>query len=165
MNTRSGDLDLGVIFYIMFKENISPEDTETILNKKSGVLGVFKNSSDLRDVIKSIDNDYKAKMAFNMYVRRVKKYICYYALLLKKADIILFTDSIGVGVPLIREGICQGLDFFGIKLDKTKNKNYTKGIQDISTSNSETRILVLPTDEEIMIAREAYKEYNHDNRH
>ncbi|MCX7918398.1 MAG: acetate/propionate family kinase [bacterium] len=165
MNTRSGDLDLGLLFYIMFKENISPEDTETILNKKSGVLGIFKNSSDLRDVIKSINNDYKAKMAFNMYVRRVKKYICYYILLLRKADIILFTDSIGVGVPLIREEICQGLDFFGIKLDKFKNANYTNGIQDISTLDSETRILVLPTDEEIMIAREAYKEFNHDNRY
>ena len=99
-----------------------------------------------------------------MYVRRVKKYISYYSLLLKNADILIFTDSIGIGMPAIREGITEGLGIFGIAMDKDKNNNYQNGTVDISRKDSPVRILVVPTDEEIMIAREAYKESAHDNR-
>jgi acetate kinase len=158
MNTRCGDIDPGAVFYIMFKERFSPEETENILNKKSGILGVFNNSSDLRDVIKDINKDAQAKMAFHMYVRRVRAYIAFYALILKKADILIFTDSLGTESDILRESICKDMGFLGIDLDKAKNKKYHKGIGDISSLDSETRILVVPTDEENMIAREAYKE-------
>ncbi|MFA5337460.1 MAG: acetate/propionate family kinase [Candidatus Omnitrophota bacterium] len=158
MNTRCGDIDPGAVFYIMFKERFSPEEAETIFNKKSGILGVFSASSDLRDVIKDIDKDRQAKMAFDMYVRRVRTYISFYALILKKADILIFTDSLGTGSDILRESICKDMGFLGICLDDEKNKKYEKGVSDVSSINSETKILVVPTDEENMIAKEAYKE-------
>ena len=158
MNTRCGDLDLGLIFYIMFKESFSPLETENILNKKSGILGIFSSSSDLRDVVKSINVNPKAKMAFDMYVRRVKAYLSFYALILKKADILIFTDSLGTGVPLLRQRICEAMDFLGISLDKEKNRRYQNGICELSSPEAETKILVVPTNEELMLARETYKE-------
>jgi acetate kinase len=159
MNTRCGDLDPGVIFYIMFKESFSPIETENILNKKSGILGIFNSSSDLRDVVNSLDNDPKAKIAFDMYVRRVKAYIGFYALILKKADILIFTDSLGTGMPLLRMSICEEMDCLGLSLDQDKNQAYRNGICRLSSSESETQILVVPTNEELMIARETYKEF------
>lgn len=97
-------------------------------------------------------------MAFDMYVNRVRTYIGFYAILLKKADILVFTDSLGVEEPLVRQAICKKMSFLGIRLDEGKNLGYKGGIEDISARNSETRILVIPSDEEIMIAREVYKE-------
>ena len=97
-------------------------------------------------------------MAFDMYVRRVRRYIAFYALILKKADILIFTDSLGTGSDILRENVCKDMGFLGMSLDKGKNKKYEKGISDISSVDSETRVLVVPTDEENMIAKEAYKE-------
>jgi len=166
MNTRCGDLDLGLIFYIMFKESFSPVETEDMLNKKSGILGIFSSSSDLRDVVNSVNVDPKAKMAFEMYVRRVKAYLGFYSLILKKADILIFTDSLGAGVPLLRQRICEAMEFLGISLDKERNRSYRNGISELSSAESGTRILVVPTNEEIMIARETYKELiKNDTRH
>jgi len=159
MNTRCGDLDMGVVFYIMFQENFTPDQIDEVLNKKSGVLGIFNDSSDLRDVAKNMGRDPKAKMVFDMYVRRVKKYIGYYSLLLKKADIVIFTDSLGAGLPVLREHIINGFEFLGMKIDPDKNTGYSSGISDISDQESSSRILVVPTNEELMIAREAYKEH------
>lgn len=161
MNTRSGDMDLGLFFYIMYKEGLSKKDAEEILNKKSGVLGVFNASSDLNDALCAISKDERARVVFNMYVRRVKKYIGFYELILKKADILIFTDSMGVNMPLLRENICKGLECFGICLDKKRSKEYSGGIFDVSAKDSQTRILIVPTNEEIMIAKEAYREYCH----
>jgi acetate kinase len=163
MNTRCGDLDPGTVFYLMSKENLSIQETEEILNYKSGILGILKFSSDLRDAIEMINKDQKAKMAFDMYSQRVKKYVFFYSLLLQKPDIIVFTDSLGVLVPLLREKICSSLKFMDIEIDKVKNNNYNKGTVEISTPSSQTKIFILPTDEEVMIAREAYKEYTHGN--
>ncbi len=162
MNTRSGDMDLGLFFYIMFKEGLNQKQAEEILNKKSGVLGVFSASSDLNDVFKSIGKNKRAEMVFSMYVRRVKKYIGFYELILKKADILIFTDSLGAGLPLLRENICSGLECFGVSIDKGRNRKYHSGACDISAQGSQTRVLIVPTNEEIMIAKEAYKEYCHD---
>ena len=162
MNTRCGDIDPGAVFYIMFKERFSPEETENILNNKSGILGIFNSSSDLRDVIKDIDTDKQARMTFDMYVRRARTYISFYSLILKKSDILIFTDSLGIGSPVLRESICKNMGFLGIDLDKEKNEAYGSGISDVSSPDSETRILVVPTDEENMIAKEAYKEFTKD---
>jgi len=158
MNTRCGDVDPGVVFYMMFKERFSPEETEGILNNKSGILGVFNDSSDLRDVMRDVDKDNQARIAFDMYVRRVRAYITFYALILKKADLLIFTDSLGMGLPMLRRSICQGMGFLGIGLNDEKNKEYSQGIADISSFDSETKVLVVPTDEENMIAKEAYRE-------
>jgi acetate kinase len=162
MNTRCGDLDLGIIFYIMFRENFSPIEAENILNKKSGILGIFNSSSDLRDVVENI-TEPKAKTAFNTYVHRVKAYIGFYALILKKADILIFTDSLGTGVPLLRESICRNMDFLGINLDEKKNRQYKGGICELSAAGAQTKIMIVPTNEELMIARETYKELIKDD--
>ncbi len=162
MNTRCGDIDPGAVFYIMFKERFSPEDTEGMLNKKSGILGVFNASSDLRDVIKDIDKDKQAKMTFDMYVRRVRAYIVFYAMILRKADILIFTDSLGTESPVLRESICKDMELLGIGLDEEKNKRYEKSTGDISSDISQTKVLIIPTDEENMIAKEAYKELVRD---
>ncbi|MFH0920498.1 MAG: acetate/propionate family kinase [Fibrobacterota bacterium] len=158
MNTRSGDMDLGLMFSLMFRNNLSCDDVEALLNKKSGVLGVFGASSDMRDVVKKIADDPRAALAFALYTRRVKKYAGYGGLLLEKADALIFTDTLGVQVPEVRSEICKGLDYLGIRIDETKNRAYTDGNADVSAEGSETRILVIPTDEEILIARETYRE-------
>ncbi len=158
MNTRCGDVDPGAVFYIMFKEKFSSKEAEKMLNNKSGVLGVFNESSDLRDVMRDMASDKRARMTFNMYVRQVRTYVCFYALILKKADILIFTDSLGQSSSDLRRSICDNMEFMGIGLDENLNGKYDGGIIDISSRSSETRVLVVPTDEEIMIAREAHKE-------
>ncbi|MBF0252308.1 MAG: acetate/propionate family kinase [Candidatus Omnitrophica bacterium] len=158
MNTRCGDIDPGMIFNIMYKKGLSSEETENIFNNKSGILGVYNVSSDLRDVIKDMKNNKHAEMTFNMYVHRVRTYVSFYSLILKKADVLIFTDSLGAGLSVVRKSICKKMNCLGISLDEGKNEKYTNGICDLSSPSSETRILVVPTDEEIMIAREAYKE-------
>lgn len=163
MNTRSGDLDLGVIFDIMAREELSGQEAENMLINRSGILGVFDSSSDLRDVIKLIGVDPKAKMVLDMYVRGIRKYVGYYSLILRKADVLIFTDSIGVGMPLVRGNVCGSLESFGIKIDPAKNAAYKEAVMDISAVGSQARILVIPTNEEIMIARQAYKEHERDH--
>lgn len=160
MNTRVGDVDLGAVFYLMSRDNLSARDAEFILNKKSGLLGIVDVSSDLRDIISAGDADAKARVGFSMYIKRVRKYIGFYSLLLKKADLLIFTDSIGINTPLVRDKVCEGLEVFGLRLDKVKNERYSGGIADISGEGSQTRILVVPTNEELMIAREAYRSRN-----
>jgi len=157
MNTRCGNIDPGLIFYIMFKKQFSPQEAENIFNNKSGVLGVFNASSDLRDAIRHMKKSRNAKMAFDMYVRRARMYVSYYSLIMKKADILVFTDSLGTGSYLIRQAICEDLEFLGIKIDYKKNTGYRAGILDISSSSG-TKVLIVPTDEEKMIARESYRE-------
>ncbi|MDD4202150.1 MAG: acetate/propionate family kinase [Candidatus Omnitrophica bacterium] len=159
MNTRCGDVDLGLVFYIMFKEQYSIEKINSILNNKSGILGLFEDSSDLRDVIHKTKHEDKAHKTFKMYIKRIKKYIGFYSLLLKKSDILIFTDSIGQESSDVRKKVVQGLEFLGISIDQDKNIKYTEGIKDISSDNSQTKILIVPTNEEIMIAKEAYKEF------
>ena len=157
MNTRSGDIDAGMIFNVMYNNGLSATDAETILNKKSGVLSIFKESSDLRDAVKGRDKNPNAKMALEMYVRRIKKYIGNYMIQLKKTDVLIFTDTLGVGTPAIRNAVCEGLEYFGIRIDKHLNKDYQSGIADISMAGSEVKVLIVPNNEELMIAREVFK--------
>jgi acetate kinase len=162
MNTRSGDIDIGLLFDVMFRNDFSADSAEKILNRKSGVLGVFKKTSDLRDVIKNASNENN--IVVQMYVKRVRKYIGYYAMLLKKADVLIFTDTLGVQVASLREAICRNLEILGIKIDIAKNNTYTHGIMRIEHEASETTIMIVPTDEEGMIARAAYRRlYNESN--
>jgi len=164
MNTRCGDLDIGVLFNVMASNGLTPEQAENLLNFKSGILGVFSASADMRDVAKLSKEDEKAKITFDMYVRRVRKYIGFYSLLLKKADMLVFTDTLGVEMPELRASVCEGLECFGIKLDPKKNEASAYSNTDLTLAGSETKVLVIPTNEEIMIARESYKEFRHDNR-
>ena len=158
MNTRSGDIDIGIVLYIMFLKKFTPDQMDNILNKQSGLAGIYKETSDLREIASRVNDDGRAEKAFDMYVRRIKKYIGFYFLILEGFNVLIFTDTLGVEVPLLREKICDEMDFLGIKLDKEKNKNSTDYcLKDISADGSKVKILVVPTNEELMIAREIYR--------
>ncbi|MFY4845282.1 acetate/propionate family kinase, partial [Aliarcobacter butzleri] len=158
MGTRCGDIDASVIPYLMEKKSLNTHQIIDYLNKKSGILGVSGISSDLREVIKaSNDGDNRSKIAIVMLCDRIKKYLCSYAGLMHGVDAICFTAGIGENSDLIREKVCEGLEFMGIELDVEKNKIREKGIREISKKSSKTRVFVIPTNEELVIAQDTYK--------
>ncbi len=157
MGTRCGDIDAGVIPYLMEKKGLDTHQIFDYLNKKSGILGVSGISSDLREVIKaSKDGDKRSKITIEMLCNRIKKYLCSYAGLMGGVDAICFTAGIGENSDLIREKVCHGLEFMGIELDIEKNKIRTSGIREISNQNSKTKIYIIPTNEELVIAKDTY---------
>ncbi|MCJ8326942.1 MAG: acetate kinase [Campylobacterales bacterium] len=158
MGTRSGDLDPAVLAYLMEKKEMSAEQLVNYLNKSSGLLGISGISSDLREIIEASTNgDEKALLAIDMKCNRIKKYICSYAGILGGVDAICFTAGIGENADLIREKVCSGLEFMGISLDKEKNKVRNSENREINTDNSKTKIFIIPTNEELVIARDTYK--------
>ena len=157
MGTRAGDIDAGVIPYLMEKKGLTSNQILDYLNKKSGILGVSGISSDLREVIKaSKDGDIRSKITIEMLCNRIKKYLCSYAGLMGGVDAICFTAGIGENSDLIREKVCNGLEFMGIELDADKNKIREKGNREISKKSSRTKIYVIPTNEELVIAKDTY---------
>lgn len=152
MGTRSGDVDLGVVTYIMEKEMIGTAAATTLFNKHSGVLGVSGLSSDMRDIEKAInEGNARAKLALDMYEYRIKKYIGAYAATLNGFDVLVFTGGVGENQTATREKICNGLSFMGIEIDPEINKTRGEELL-ISTNNSKIKVVVIPTDEEYMIA-------------
>ena len=152
MGTRSGDIDAGAVTYIMEKEGLDAAGISNLLNKKSGVLGIFGESSDMRDLEAAVAaGNPKAILAENMYFYRIKKYIGAYAAALGGVDIIVFTGGVGENQATARWGACQGLEFMGVKLDAEKNKVRGEEMV-ISTDDSKVKVVVIPTDEELMIA-------------
>ena len=153
MGTRSGDVDLGAITYLMDKLNLSVADLNTIINKKSGVLGVSGVSSDMRDIEDAISKgNERAKLALEMFEYRLLKYIGAYTAALNGVDLIVFTGGIGENQVITREYICKGLNYLGVKFNKELNAK-TRGEEvEISTPDSKVRVVVIPTDEELTIA-------------
>jgi acetate kinase len=152
MGTRSGDLDAGVLTYIMEKENVGSQAISTIVNKYSGVLGVSGVSSDMREIDDAISKgDERAKLALEIYNYRIKKYIGSYAAALGGVDILVFTGGVGENQMGIRASVCEGLEFMGIKIDPKKNKTRGREVI-ISSDDSSVAVVVIPTDEELMIA-------------
>lgn len=152
MGTRSGDVDLGVVTYIMEKEMIGTAAASTLFNKHSGVLGISGLSSDMRDIEKAInEGNRNAKLALDMYEYRIKKYIGAYAAVLNGFDVLVFTGGVGENQVLTREKVCSGLEFMGVEIDKEINKTRGEEVL-ISTENSKVKVVVIPTDEEYMIA-------------
>jgi acetate kinase len=157
MGTRAGDIDAGVIPYLMEKKNLTSNQILDYLNKKSGILGISGISSDLREVIKaSKDGDIRSKITIEMLCNRIKKYLCSYAGLMGGVDAICFTAGIGENSDLIREKVCNGLEFMGIELDNDKNAIREKGNREISKKSSKAKIYVIPTNEELVIAKDTY---------
>ena len=155
MGTRSGDLDPAIPVALLRENRMSAASIDNLLNKKSGVFGISGISSDMRDLEKAASKGEKrAKLALDIYAYRLKKYIGAYLAVLGGADIIVFTGGIGENSSLIREKALEGLEFFGIILDKEKNKKARKKEVDISDKESKVRILVIPTNEELVIARD-----------
>ena len=153
MGTRSGDVDLGAITYLMDKLGLSVADLNTIINKKSGVLGVSGVSSDMRDIEDAIaKGNERAKLALDMFEYRLLKYIGAYTAALNGVDLIVFTGGIGENQVITREYICKGLNYLGVKFNKELNAK-TRGEEvEISTPDSKVRVVVIPTDEELTIA-------------
>ena len=152
MGTRSGDIDAGAVLYIMKKEGLTPDQTSDLLNKKSGVLGMFKRSSDMRELEDAVANGEElAIRTENMYFYRITKYIGAYAAAMGGVDVILFTGGVGENQATARAGVCKTLGFLGVEIDAEKNKVRSKEAI-ISTENSKVTVCVIPTDEELMIA-------------
>lgn len=151
MGTRCGDIDAGAVLYMMKKENLTPDQMSDILNKKSGVLGMFGHS-DMRELeAASANNDPVAKRTEDVYFYRITKYIGAYAAAMGGVDVILFTGGVGENQETARAGACKTLEFLGVKLDPERNKVRGKEAI-ISTDDSKVKVVVIPTDEELMIA-------------
>jgi len=154
MGTRCGDLDPAIIKYIADKENISFAQIDGILNKKSGVMGISGVSSDFRDIENAAcDGNERAKLALNVFVYRVKKYIGAYVAAMNGVDAIVFTAGLGENSAEIRSKVCKEMSFLGIELDDAKN-NVRGKEADLSKEGSKVKVLLVPTNEELMIARD-----------
>ena len=157
MGTRSGDIDPGLMNFIAGKEGITAEEAGTVLNKKSGVLGLSGVSSDFRDIEKAAaEGNERAAMTLKVFAHRVKKYIGAYIAEMNGADAIVFTAGVGENDPSMRELICEGLDSLGIIIDPEKNNVRGKETV-ISADDSPVTVLLIPTNEELMIARDTYE--------
>ncbi len=156
MGTRPGDLDIGILPFIMKKENIDCETMNTILNEQSGMLGISGVSSDMREIEEAITakKNSRARLSMEMYFYRIRKYIGAYAAVLNGLDILVFTGGIGENCREITTGLCSGLDFLGIELNDELKSDINSEEKIISTKNSSIKVMVIPTDEELVIAEE-----------
>lgn len=154
MGTRSGNIDPAIIKYLMEKENIDINEVDKILNKKSGVLGISGVSSDFRDIEEAADKgNERAQLALEVYTHYVKKFIGAYAAVMNGVDAIVFTAGLGENSATMRSSICKDMSFLGIELDEAKN-NVRGKETDLSKDGSKVRVLLIPTNEELMIARD-----------
>src|SRR5574344_367872 len=153
MGTRVGDIDAGALTFIMEKEGLDATGLSDLVNKKSGVLGIFEVSSDMRELEDAVARgEERAQLAENMYFYRIKKYIGAYAAALGGVDIIVFTGGVGENQATCRAGVCQGLEYMGVKIDEPYNATIRGKETIISTADSKVKVVVIPTDEEFMIA-------------
>lgn len=160
MGTRSGDIDPAIINYLEHKENCSSDAVDALLNRQSGLLGISGLTNDMRDLIEEAkeNDDRRAKLAIEIYCYRVKKYIGAYLAALGGAQAITFTGGIGENSDYIRAKICSHLEWFGLELDEAKNSEMVGGKEGI-ISKPESRLAawVIPTNEELIIARDTYR--------
>jgi len=150
MGTRSGDVDPGAIIYLQEHGHASPEGIDTLLNKRSGLLGVSGISADMRDLLQKEASDTRAAEAIELFCYRARKYVGAYAAALGGLDMLVFSAGIGENSPAIRERICEGLEFLGIKLDPSLNH---KNAAAISAPHSRVKVRVIHTDEDWMIVQ------------
>jgi acetate kinase len=155
MGTRSGDLDPAIIEFVCKEEEITPKEMLNILNKKSGMLGVTKKYSDMRDIEdNAIEGEKVSRLAFDIYEYRIAKYIGAYAAAMDGVDAIVFTAGVGENSPIMREEIAEKyLGYLGVKIDKKVN-DFKGEEKIISTEDSRVKLMVVPTNEELMIARD-----------
>ena len=156
MVTRAGDLDPSVVTYIMKKENLTPDEMENILNKKSGLAAISKLVPDFREIENQSSKNEDAQIAIKKFNSIVAQYIARYAAELNGVDVVVFTGGIGENQIDVRRGICKSLSFMGINIDEEKN-NIKGEEKEISDSNSKVKVWVIPTNEELMIAKDCLK--------
>ena len=158
MGTRCGAIDPAIVPFIMEKENLTAAEVNDLMNKKSGLLGISGISNDLRSVRQaSEEGDERAQLAYDMYSNSAKKYIGQYIAVMGGVDAIVLTAGVGENCDKMRRLIFAGLQPLGIKIDLEKNRAGLRGEREISTDDSEVRIVIIPTDEEYMIARDTYQ--------
>ncbi|WP_288219637.1 acetate/propionate family kinase [uncultured Adlercreutzia sp.] len=158
MGTRCGAIDPAIVPLIMEKENLTAAEVNDLMNKKSGLLGISGISNDLRSVRQaSEEGDERAQLAYDMYSNSAKKYIGQYIAVMGGVDGIVLTAGVGENCDKMRRMIFAGLQPLGIKIDLEKNRKGLRGEREISTDDSEVRIVIIPTDEEYMIARDTYQ--------
>jgi len=155
MGTRSGDIDPAAVDYLRVKANLKIEEVVNYLNKKSGMLGISGFSSDMRDLTEAMNNgDERAKLAIEMVAYRVRKYVGSYIAVLGGVDAVVFTGGIGEHSKIVRKLVMENMDFCGAEFDENKNNEYKGGVAEINKESSKVKILVVPTNEELSIARE-----------
>lgn len=162
MGTRSGDIDAGILLYLMRSENMDAKQLDDLLNRSSGLKGLSGGNSDMRDIIdKSTKGDDQARLALQVFTHRTKKYIGAYAALMGGVDIIVFTGGIGENSVVVRHRSCQGLNFLGALIDEDKNYdvnlNDDNKVQEFHLSSSRVRLMAIKTNEQLKIAQEASK--------
>ncbi len=157
MGTRSGDIDPSIIFYLVEQKGYSIEEVSTLLNKKSGMVGLT-GDTDMRDIeSRVIKGDAIAELSYKMYAYRIKQYIGNYAAAMNGLDAIVFTAGIGENDSIIRNLVCENMNYFGLELNGEKNKIRTSKIREINNEGAKTKILVIPTNEELEIARQSFE--------
>ncbi len=158
MGTRSGDMDPAIILHIMAREELSLHEANTLLNKHSGFIGISGVSSDVREIIESANSGNKrAQLAFNVFCYRLKKYIGAYSAAMSGLDTLVFTGGVGENAPDVRAKSCEGLDYLGLEIDTEKNAAVKGEETEISSTDSRVKVLVIPTNEELMIARDTLR--------
>jgi acetate kinase len=164
MGTRSGDIDPGVISYIMEKENMGTKGISTLLNKFSGMLGISGVSSDMREIEEAIEGGNKrAIMALKTYCYRIKKYVGSYAAALGGVDILVFTGGVGENQASARKAVCENMEYMGIELDEELNDSVRAKEVVLSKPTSKVKVLIIPTDEELTIAKDTVEILNQVN--
>lgn len=156
MGTRSGDIDPTIVFYLVNQLGYDIEQVSNLLNKRSGMLGLT-GFSDMRDITKAInEGNADAKLAYDMYAYRIKKFIGAYAAILNGLDAIIFTAGVGENDALVREMVCRDMEYLGLNIDLDKNNTRSAGIREINQDDSRAKILVIPTNEELEIANQCF---------
>ncbi|AZS14864.1 acetate/propionate family kinase [Paenibacillus lutimineralis] len=164
MGTRSGDLDPAVVTFVMNKEELSISEVNSMLNKHSGLLAISGSSSDMRDITDGMaEGEPNSTLAFEMYEYRLRKYIGSYAAAMNGVDVIVFTAGVGENSVVVREKVCENLTYLGVEIDPELNKVRSGDPRRISTPNSKVEVLVIPTNEELMIARDTYRIVQENN--
>jgi len=157
MGTRSGDIDPSIIFYLVEQKGYSIEEVSNVLNKKSGMVGLT-GDADMRDIESRVLNgDEIAELSYKMYAYRIKQYIGNYTAAMNGLDAIVFTAGIGENDSLVRKLVCENMEYFGIELDDDKNNIRSKNIREINSESAKTKVLVIPTNEELEIARQSFE--------
>ncbi|WP_166239464.1 acetate/propionate family kinase [Paenibacillus turpanensis] len=157
MGTRSGDLDPAIVPFTMAKQDLAIHEVNSMLNKHSGLLAISNISSDMREIEEAMaEGDKNAELAFEMYTYRLRKYIGSYAAALNGLDVMVFTAGVGENSATLRAHVCEGLSFLGVKLDLEANKIRSGEVRRISSADSKVEVLVVPTNEELVIARDTF---------
>jgi len=155
MGTRCGDIDPGIISYVMEKEHLGTQEISTLLNKFSGILGISGVSSDMREIEDAVERgEERAQLALKMYNYRIKKYVGSYTAVLGGLDILVFTGGVGENMPIMRKAVCENMEYMGIELDEELNNTTFSREAVISKPTSKVKVVVIPTDEELTIAQD-----------